>query len=84
MAGTKHSIPNLSFFLHIDLGAQEASKFSAWGKIEFHIFPPKPWSEILPRASKDARDLVSRLIRYESRDRLSADAVSFCVPLSLF
>lgn len=53
----------------------EAVQFSAWGKIEFHTFPPKPWSEILPHASEDARDLVSRLIRYESGDRLSANAV---------
>lgn len=57
--------------------AQEAAQFSAWGKIEFHAFPPKLWSEILPQASEDARDLVSRLIRYESGDRLGADAVSF-------
>lgn len=85
MAGTKELTHPCSFFSPtLTWRSQEAVQFSAWGKIEFHTFPPKPWSEILTHASEDARDLVSRLIRYESGDRLSADAVSLRALLSLF
>lgn len=44
--------------------------------MRFHIHPPKPWAEILPRASEQARDLVSRLVVYESGDRITAEEVS--------
>ena len=54
---------------------QEAARFPDWGKMEFHKFPPKRWQKILPDASEDARDLVSKLLRYQSSDRLNAAAV---------
>ncbi|KEY76761.1 cell division protein kinase Ctk1 [Aspergillus fumigatus] len=50
----------------------EAKKLPDWGKIEFYRFPAKPWDEILRGASSKGRDLVSRLVRYESSERLSA------------
>ncbi len=40
--------------------------------MHFYDFLPKPWSELLPNASESARDLVSRLVRYESGQRISA------------
>ena len=53
---------------------QEAATYPDWGKMEFYSYPPKDWAELLPKASERARDLVSKLVRYESRDRLSAVA----------
>ncbi|KAL2384887.1 hypothetical protein RJ035_005200 [Blastomyces gilchristii] len=43
-----------------------------WGKIQFKEYPAKPWAEILNGASSNGRDLVSKLVRYESGERLSA------------
>ncbi|EEH08614.1 serine/threonine-protein kinase pctaire-3 [Histoplasma capsulatum G186AR] len=43
-----------------------------WGKIQFKEYPPKPWTEILSGASSNGRDLVSKLVQYESSERLSA------------
>ncbi|KAL8985605.1 MAG: hypothetical protein Q9205_000744 [Flavoplaca limonia] len=51
----------------------EARTFPDWGKMSFHMYPPKPWAEILPRASEQARDLVSRIVVYESGDRITAE-----------
>ncbi|KAI9886048.1 MAG: hypothetical protein M1823_002168 [Watsoniomyces obsoletus] len=53
----------------------EAAKFPDWGKMAFHMYPPKPWTELLPGASEVARDLVSRLVRLESKSRLTAAEV---------
>ncbi|KAL8973860.1 MAG: hypothetical protein Q9197_001895 [Variospora fuerteventurae] len=50
----------------------EARTFSDWGKMAFHEYPAKPWEEILPQAEEEARDLVRRLVTYESSDRMSA------------
>ncbi|KZF25204.1 serine/threonine-protein kinase pctaire-3 [Xylona heveae TC161] len=50
----------------------EATTFPDWGKMEFHVFPPKPWNSILPNVTEGARDLVSELVQYESAQRLSA------------
>jgi len=54
---------------------QEATKFPDWGKMDFYDFPPKPWTELLPNVPEDAIDLVSKLIRYQSSDRLVAAEV---------
>ncbi|EEH44595.2 CMGC/CDK protein kinase [Paracoccidioides brasiliensis Pb18] len=43
-----------------------------WGKIQFKEYPAKPWAEILSGAPLNGRDLVSKLVRYESSERLSA------------
>lgn len=46
-----------------------------WGKIEFYKYPAKSWDEILRGASSSGRDLVSKLVRYESSQRYSAAEV---------
>jgi hypothetical protein len=43
--------------------------------MKFTEYPSKPWDEILPGLESAGRDLVSRLVVYESGDRLSADEV---------
>jgi hypothetical protein len=43
--------------------------------MRFTQYPSKPWDEILPGVSSGGRDLVSKLVVYESGDRLSADEV---------
>jgi len=50
----------------------EAKQFRDWDKIRFKEFPAKPWEELLPRVDQDARYLVSKLVVYESRIRISA------------
>ncbi|KKK13466.1 hypothetical protein P175DRAFT_0432233 [Aspergillus ochraceoroseus IBT 24754] len=50
----------------------ETNKLPDWGKIEFYKYPAKPWDGILMGASSNGRDLVSQLVRYESRQRISA------------
>ncbi|KAJ5091480.1 hypothetical protein NUU61_006350 [Penicillium alfredii] len=46
-----------------------------WGKVEFHPLPARSWEDILPGVSSTSRDLVQRLLRYESSARLSAAEV---------
>lgn len=41
-------------------------------RMEFAELPPKPWSETLPAAPEEARDLVSRLMVLDPEKRLSA------------
>ncbi|MCJ1304523.1 hypothetical protein MMC08_007336 [Hypocenomyce scalaris] len=53
----------------------EAAGFPDWGKMDFYGFPSRLWQDILPDASEDARDLVGKLIRYQSSGRMSAAAV---------
>ncbi|RDW89914.1 putative cell division protein kinase (Ctk1) [Aspergillus mulundensis] len=50
----------------------ETAKLPDWGKIEFYKYPAQPWDEVLKGASSNGRDLVSKLVRYESGHRLSA------------
>lgn len=54
----------------------EIVRLPHWGKVEFYQYPPKRWEDILKGASTQARDLVSRLVRYECRLRLSAADVA--------
>ncbi|RAL66646.1 hypothetical protein DID88_006332 [Monilinia fructigena] len=37
------------------------------------IFPSQSWEELLPNVEEDGKDLVSRLVVYESGNRLTAD-----------
>ncbi|KAI9800635.1 MAG: hypothetical protein M1825_003957 [Sarcosagium campestre] len=61
----------------------EARTFPDWGKMQFHAFPARSWEEILPRVvDPAARDLVARLVRFESGQRMSAADVSLVVPNS--
>lgn len=41
----------------------------------FHAYPPKPWKDILPLASEEARDLVTGLVVYQSTSRFNAQEV---------
>ncbi|KAL4869755.1 hypothetical protein BDV12DRAFT_167161 [Aspergillus spectabilis] len=50
----------------------ETEKLPDWGKIEFYKYPAKQWEEILQGSSSNGRDLVSKLVQYESSQRLSA------------
>ncbi len=56
-------------------GNQEATNFPDWGKVSFHEYPAKPWTELLPGASEPARDLASRLVCLESKSRWTAAEV---------
>ncbi|KAI6882907.1 kinase-like protein, partial [Hortaea werneckii] len=51
----------------------EAKAFPDWGKMDFTRYPGKEWREILPEAEPEARDLVRRLVVFESGRRLRAD-----------
>ncbi|KAL4970626.1 putative cell division protein kinase (Ctk1) [Aspergillus stella-maris] len=53
-------------------GWPETAHLPDWGKIEFYKYPAKNWDEILQGSSSNVRDLVSKLVRYESGQRLSA------------
>ncbi|KAL1994211.1 hypothetical protein VTN49DRAFT_2880 [Thermomyces lanuginosus] len=51
----------------------ECTNFPDWGKFEFNKYPAKPWQQLLKGASSRGRDLVSRLLVYESSRRLTAE-----------
>ncbi|KAI9666443.1 MAG: hypothetical protein M1821_004379 [Bathelium mastoideum] len=51
----------------------EARAFPDWGKMAFYEFPAVGWEALLPGVEAEARDLVARLVRYESGERLSAE-----------
>ncbi|KAI4106216.1 MAG: hypothetical protein L6R37_002303 [Teloschistes peruensis] len=53
-------------------GWPEAKNFPDWGKMQFHVYEARKWEEVLPAAEEEARDLVGKLVRYESGERLSA------------
>ncbi|ODM18607.1 hypothetical protein SI65_05224 [Aspergillus cristatus] len=50
----------------------EARILPDWGKIEFYKYAGNSWDDILRGASSNGRDLVSKLITYESSQRYSA------------
>ena len=50
--------------------------FPDWGKMQFTEYLTKPWEEVLPNVSEEARDLVAGLVRYESGERMEAHEVS--------
>lgn len=51
----------------------EAAGFQDWGKMNFTRYPGKQWGEILPEADQEMVGLVSRLVVFESGERLSAE-----------
>ncbi|KAL9124834.1 MAG: hypothetical protein Q9217_005886 [Psora testacea] len=53
----------------------ESRQLPDWGKMSFVTFPAKPWEEILPGVSEVERDLIGRLVRYESGERICAAEV---------
>lgn len=56
--------------------SKEVSVFPDWGKMDFNVYPSQPWTKLLPDASEAARELVSKLVCYESSSRLSAAEAS--------
>ncbi|KAF4636570.1 hypothetical protein G7Y89_g1513 [Cudoniella acicularis] len=50
----------------------EAIEFSTPPFEWYHEFPGRPWEELLPDADAKGRDLVRKLVCYESGDRLTA------------
>lgn len=54
---------------------QEATELPDYGKIAFPDLSPVPLGKVLPNASDEAVDLVTRLLRYRPGDRLSAEEV---------
>ncbi|KAL2061031.1 hypothetical protein VTL71DRAFT_9083 [Oculimacula yallundae] len=50
----------------------EAKNFSTPPFKWYQVFPGKTWEELLPDSSQDARDLVSRLVCFESGNRATA------------
>ncbi|GAB7360881.1 hypothetical protein MBLNU230_g0867t1 [Neophaeotheca triangularis] len=51
----------------------EAATYPDWGKMNFKQYPAKTWEQILPGTRAEARDLVAKLVVYESGKRLSAE-----------
>ncbi|KAL9096388.1 MAG: hypothetical protein Q9165_001385 [Trypethelium subeluteriae] len=67
----------LSIFRHLGTPSPEttwpeARTFPDWGKMEFYEFEGKQWDELLPGVEEGARDLVGRLVRFESGERMGA------------
>ncbi|KAF8476202.1 kinase-like domain-containing protein [Kalaharituber pfeilii] len=50
-----------------------SSKLPDWGKIEFRDFGRKTWEGIMPSAPEEARDLVSKLLKFEASERIAAE-----------
>ena len=55
---------------------KETNHLPDWGKMAFVQFPGKPWEDILPGVETEARDLVEKLVRYQSTERMNAEEVS--------
>ena len=49
-----------------------ARTYPDWGKMRFQDFPAKPWTVILPGASRSAIDFVRQSVCYESTQRMRA------------
>jgi serine/threonine protein kinase len=60
--------------VHADV-LQEAVHLPDWGKMQFKDYPRQSWSALLPNTSDDERDIVSRLVQYESGARVTAEQV---------
>jgi hypothetical protein len=63
---------------------QEAATLPDWGKMRFTQYARKAWEKILPGLQPQERDLVSKLLVYESGDRLSAEEVCSTVIRCVF
>ncbi|KAF2244530.1 kinase-like protein [Trematosphaeria pertusa] len=50
----------------------EAESLPDWGKVQFHEYPAQSWSALLPSVSDVEQELVSKLVRYESGERMTA------------
>lgn len=59
----------------------EAEKFSTPPFEWYTEFPGKKWEELLEGVEEEARELVGKLVRYESCERLGPDEVCVYFPL---
>ena len=55
---------------------KETAHLPDWDKMTFVQFPGKTWEEILPSVEAEGRDLVGKLVRYQSTERMKAEEVS--------
>ncbi|KAK9434143.1 kinase-like domain-containing protein [Lipomyces doorenjongii] len=53
----------------------EASQFSAFVHIQFIQYPPQSFDHMLPNAPQEAIEVIAGLLRYESRQRITAEKV---------
>jgi len=53
----------------------QAARLPDWGKMAFRQFPGRSWDVLLPDAAVEARNLVARLVKFESGQRANARAV---------
>ena len=53
----------------------ESKSLPDWGKMSFVEFPVKPWPIILPGADDFHRDVIAKLVQYQSTERISAQKV---------
>ena len=60
----------------ISLFLKETKHLPDWGKMTFVQFPGKTWEKILPGVEAEARDLVGKLVKYQSTERMDAEEVS--------
>lgn len=54
---------------------QSARNYPDWGKMRFHEYAAKEWTQILLDAPTEVIDFVGRTVCYESTQRLTADQV---------
>lgn len=54
----------------------ECVELPDWGKMSWKKYPGKTWDEILPGIEEEGRDLLKRLVVFESGRRMSAGEVS--------
>ena len=56
--------------------SKETKHLPDWGKMTFVQFPGKTSEEILPGVEAEQRDLVGKLVKYQSTERMNAEDVS--------
>ena len=73
----RNSLINLTYLSLLNFViVKETANLPDWGKMTFVQFPGKTWEEILPGVEVEGRDLVERLVRYQSTERMRAEEVS--------
>jgi hypothetical protein len=55
---------------------QSARNYPDWGKMRFHEYAAKEWTQTLHDAPMEVIDFVRQTVCYESTQRLTADQVS--------
>jgi cyclin-dependent kinase len=73
-----YPFPNLTLLPTLTplLRKKEIISLPDWNKMTFVDFPGRTWTEILPHASPEMRDLVGGLVKYQSTERMCAADVA--------